>query len=91
VTGDSKGVVKFWRLKGGGLLHRLLLGRDLGMMRLQVRCTAATGYCTASRGIYSAPLLQRESGLLGIGLEDFGLVLVDIDTRTVVRFQWHRH
>jgi len=35
VTGDSKGIVKFWRFKAGKLLHKILLGRELASLKLQ--------------------------------------------------------
>jgi hypothetical protein len=77
VTGDS--VVKFWRLKGGGLLHRFLLGRDIGMMRLQVAACTALHYCAIAlhlQCIYSA--LQCSAPAEGErAAEDFVLVLVD--------------
>ena len=35
ITVDSKGVLKFWKFKTGALLHKLLLGSDVGGLRLQ--------------------------------------------------------
>jgi len=34
VTGDSKGIVKFWRFKSGELLLKLVVGEDLSSMKL---------------------------------------------------------
>jgi len=34
VTGDSKGVIKFWRFKAGELLQKLELGQDLSCIKL---------------------------------------------------------
>jgi len=34
VTGDGKGIVKFWRFKAGELLQKLALGQDLSSMKL---------------------------------------------------------
>merc|ERR1712025_249238 len=34
VTGDSKGIVKFWRFKSGELLQKLVVGEDLSSMKL---------------------------------------------------------
>ena len=62
ISGDSRGLVKFWRFKAGTLLGKLVLGEGLTSMKL-----------------------HRESGLLGLAMEDFTLALVDVDTRKVVR------
>jgi len=34
VTGDSKGIIKFWRFKSAELLQKLVLGEDLSSMQL---------------------------------------------------------
>ena len=58
-----------------------------GQPALHYCTTALLHYYTASTDgrHYSAPLLQRESRLLGTGFEDFGLLLMYIDTQAVVR------
>ncbi|XP_023323395.1 WD repeat-containing protein 36 [Eurytemora carolleeae] len=68
ISGDSAGILKFWRFKSKEMIGKLVLEGELSQIRL-----------------------HRDSSLLACALETFTVVLVDIDTRTVVRkFQGHK-